>query len=322
MPVDGSEGGDRPLDAGAAEIRRVTCVGAVVNVLLSAAKLAAGIVASSQALVADAVHSLSDLLTDAAIVVGVRYWVMPADKGHPYGHGKIEGAVTALIGVVVAVVAIEIAWSGVKEIAWGEPKVPGLAAFFVAAASVAAKEVVYRWTHAVAKRRNSPATEANAWHHRSDAISSLPVAAAVAAAHFCPSLRWLDPVGAVLVGCFIMHVAWRIVKPAFMGLTDANCTEAAAAVESIALGVPGVRGVHHVRARRYGGSVQTDLHVQVDRRLSLVAGHAIGHDVKDAVLSAGLGVTDATIHVEPEDEGGAGGGGVDSEASACATTGD
>ena len=289
--------------AAAADIRRVTVAGAVMNVVLALAKLAGGIWASSQALVADAVHSLSDLFTDAAIIVGVKYWVMPADKEHPYGHGKIEGAVTALIGVTVAVVAVEIAWDGVKTLAWGEPKVPGLAACCVALASVAVKEVLYRWTHAVAKRRNSPATEANAWHHRSDAISSLPVAAAVAAAHFWPSLKWLDAVGAVLVGGFILHVAWRIVKPAFEGLTDANCDEATADVERIALGVPGVRGVHHVRTRRYGGTIQADLHVQVDRNVSLVDGHAIGHDVKSAVLAAGIGVTDATIHVEPDDAG-------------------
>ncbi len=287
-------------DAGAADIRRVTIVGAVLNVLLALGKLAGGLLASSQALVADAIHSLSDLFTDAAIIVGVKYWVMPADKEHPYGHGKIEGAVTALIGVAVAVVAVEIAWDGIKTLAWGEPKVPGLAAFFVALASVVVKEALYHWTHAVAKRRNSPATEANAWHHRSDAISSLPVAAAVAVAHFCPSLKWLDSAGAVLVGAFILHVAWRIVKPAFEGLTDANCDEASADIERIARGVPGVRGVHHVRTRRYGGTIQTDLHVQVDRSISLVDGHAIGHDVKAAVLAAGIGVTDATIHVEPD----------------------
>ena len=288
-------------DAAAADIRRVTIAGAVLNVALALAKLAGGIWASSQALVADAVHSLSDLFTDAAIIVGVKYWVMPADKEHPYGHGKIEGAVTALIGVAVAVVAVEIAWDGVKTLVWGEPKVPGLAALFVALASVVVKEALYHWTHAVAKRRNSPATEANAWHHRSDAISSLPVAAAVAAAHFCPSLKWLDSAGAVLVGVFILHVAWRIVKPAFEGLTDANCDEATGEIERIARGVPGVRGVHHVRARRYGGTIQADLHVQVDRNISLVDGHAIGHDVKAAVLAAGIGVTDATIHVEPDE---------------------
>ena len=293
--------GEQTGRAGAADIRRVTVAGAAMNVLLALAKMAGGICASSQALVADAVHSLSDLFTDAAIIVGVKYWVMPADKEHPYGHGKIEGAVTALIGVMVAVVAVEIAWDGVKTLVWGEPKVPGLAACCVALASVAVKEVLYRWTHAVAKRCNSPATEANAWHHRSDAISSLPVAAAVAAAHFWPSLKWLDAVGAVCVGGFILHVAWRIVKPAFEGLTDANCNEATAEVERIALGVPGVRGVHHVRTRRYGGTIQADLHVQVDRTVSLVDGHAIGHDVKAAVLAAGIGVTDATIHVEPDD---------------------
>ncbi len=284
-----------------ASIRRVTVAGAVLNVLLALAKFVGGILATSQALVADAVHSLSDLLTDAAIIVGVKYWVMPADKEHPYGHGKIEGAVTALIGMAVAVVAVEIAWDGIKTLAWGRPKTPGLSAFFVALASLVVKEALYRWTHAVAVRQNSPATEANAWHHRSDAISSLPVAAAVAVAHFFPSLKWVDSVGAVLVGGFILHVAWRIVKPAFEGLTDANSDETSADITRIACAVPGVRGVHHVRTRRYGGTIQTDLHVQVDSSLSLIDGHAIGHAVKAALLEAGIGVTDATIHVEPDE---------------------
>ena len=127
------------------------------------------------------------------------------------------------------------------------------------------------------------------------------MAAAVAVAHFFPSLKWFDSVGAVLVGGFILHVAWRIVKPAFEGLTDANCDEASADIERIARAVPGVRGVHHVRTRRYGGTIQTDLHVQVDCHLSLIDGHAIGHAVKAAVLAAGIGVTDATIHVEPDE---------------------
>lgn len=287
--------------SGEREILRVTYEGAAVNVLLSAAKMAAGFACSSQALVADAFHSLSDLFTDAAIAIGVRYWAMPADEDHPYGHGKIEGAVTAFVGLALAFASFEICLGGVKALVAGEAKSPGLAAFCVAMASVVAKELLFRRTRAVAKRFNSPATEANAWHHRADAISSLPVAVAIAVAHFFPSLSWLDPVGAIVVGVFIMRVAWIVAKPAFMQLTDARCAETSDAISRIALEVPGVRGVHHVRARRYGSSVQADLHVQVARDKSIVEAHSIGHAVKAAVIAAGLGVADATIHVEPED---------------------
>lgn len=290
-----------PDGEAAAEIRRVTLVGAAVNVLLSAVKFAAGIAASSQALVADAVHSLSDLLSDAAIVIGVKYWGRPADDDHPYGHGKIEGAVTAIVGVMIAVAALEICREGVKALASGAAGIPGRAACLAAILSFVVKEGLYRWTRAAAIRRNSPALHANAWHHRSDAFSSLPVAVAVAVAHYFPSLWWLDAAGAILVGGFILKVAWQIVKPAFLGLTDASCESASSEIRDIVLGVEGVRGVHNIRTRRYGGSIQADLHVQVRRDSSLVDAHAIGHAAKAALISEGIGVTDATIHVEPEE---------------------
>ena len=284
-----------------AAVRRVTYAGAAVNLLIAAVKFAGGLAFSSQALLADAAHSLSDLVTDFALVLGVKFWVSPADDDHPYGHGKIEAVVTAFIGLMVAGVAVEICWKGIGSIVRGEIAVPGAPAFLVALVSVVAKEGLYRWTHAVARRVRSPATEANAWHHRSDAISSLPVAVAVAVAHFFPSLKWLDAAGAALVGLFIMRVAWQIVKPAFMDLTDARCGCAEADVERIAMAVPGVRRVHKVRIRRYGGSYQCDMHVQVARDLTLAQGHSIGHEVKAAVLAADIGMTDAVIHVEPED---------------------
>ena len=292
------EGKEREEIAG---VRRVTYAGAIVNLAIAGVKFVGGVAFSSQALIADAVHSLSDLITDAALVLGVKFWVSPADEDHPYGHGKIESVVTAFIGVMVAGVALEICWKGIGSLMRGELAVPDSMAFLVALISVAAKEGLYRWTHAVAKRLKSPATEANAWHHRSDAISSIPVAIAVAVAHFWPSLKWLDAAGAVLVGAFILRVAWQIAKPAFMDLTDATCGEAAEAVERIAAAVEGVRRVHKVRIRRYGGAYQCDLHVQVARDLSISKGHSIGHEVKSAILSADIGMTDAVIHVEPED---------------------
>ena len=284
-----------------AGVRRVAFAGAAVNLLIAGAKFAGGVAFSSQALLADAVHSLSDLVTDAALVLGVRFWVSPADDDHPYGHGKIEAVVTAFIGLMVAGVAVKICWNGACSLLRGGTAAPDALAFLVALVSVVAKEGLYRWTHAVAKRLNSPATEANAWHHRSDAISSIPVAVAVAIAHFFPSLTWIDAAGAVLVGVFILHVAWKIAKPAFMELTDATCGVTADEVERIARAVPGVRRVHKVRIRRYGGSFQCDMHVQVARDITISQGHAIGHEVKAAVIAAGIGMADAVIHVEPMD---------------------
>ena len=284
-------------------VRRVTLVGMSVNVALSALKAVVGWFAGSQALLADAVHSVSDLVTDFAVLLGVRYWTAPADDEHPYGHGKMQAVVAAAIGIALVAVAIGIGRSAVLRLmeasGGSEPQVPGAFAFWIAVASIVAKEIVYRRTLAVAKRFRSSALEANAWHHRSDAISSVPVALALAVSYFAPSLAWTDSVGAFIVAIFILKAAWGIVRPAVEELTDAEMPGKSAEVARIALAVKGVAGCHHVRTRRYGGVFEVDLHVQVARDLTIVEGHAIGHAVSDAVCSAGIGVVDAVVHVEP-----------------------
>ncbi len=283
------------------EIRRVTFTGIAVNVAIAALKFFGGVAWHSQALIADAVHSLSDLVTDFAVVFGVRYWEAPADEDHPYGHGKIQALVTLFIGVMLVIAAFELGRHAVQTFVTGQSGSPGAPAFFVALVSVVLKEWMYRATRAVARRVKSPALEANAWHHRSDALSSIPVAIAVALAHFVPSLAKADAVGAAVVSLFILRVAWKIVHPALQELTDAGIDDKSAAVKRVAESVCGVKEVHQCRARRYGGAFQADLHVVVDRSLSIVDAHALGHVVKSAILDAGLDVTDAVIHVEPDE---------------------
>ena len=281
------------------KVRRVTCAGMAANVILAAAKAAVGVVCSSQALVADAVHSLSDLATDLAVVLGVRYWAAPADREHPYGHGKIEALVTLFIALALAVVAYELGAHAVRSLVEGAHARPGLAAFFVAIAAIAIKEAFFQWTRKVAREVKSPALEANAWHHRSDALSSIPVAAAVAVAHFFPSFAWIDAAGSALVAVFILYVAWCVLHPALQELVDAEMGEKAQEVCAVACKVAGVRAVHKVRARRYGGAFAADLHVHVDPALSVAEGHAIGHAVQDALLESDLSIMDAVVHVEP-----------------------
>lgn len=283
------------------DIRRVTCAGVVVNLVIAALKFAGGLVWRSQALIADAVHSVSDLLTDVAVIVGVKYWEAPADEEHPYGHGKIQALVTLFIGLMLAVVAYELAKDAVQTFLAGDRGSPGLPAFFVALASIVLKEWLYQWTRAVARRVKSPALEANAWHHRSDALSSIPVAVAVALAFFFPSLWWADAVGAVLVALFILRVVWEIIHPALQELTDAGIDDKSAAVLRVAEQVDGVREVHQCRARRYGSAFTADLHVMVDRSLSIVEAHDLSHVVKDAIINADLDVKDVIIHIEPVD---------------------
>ena len=281
-------------------MRRVTFAGILVNVAIAAAKTVAGVMSSSQALVADAVHSASDLVTDLVVVFSVRYWVAPADDDHPYGHGKIEALVTLVISAALVFAAWELARNAVMSLVRGKSDAtPGAMALVVAIGSIVLKEGVFIVTRAVAQRVRSTALEANAWHHRSDALSSIPVAAAVAVVWAFPSLWWVDAAGALIVSAFVLHVAWKLASPALQELTDAQIGSKADAVAVVALGVAGVKGVHKPRARRYGSSFQADIHIQVDGSLSVAEGHAIGHAVKEAVVNAGLDVDDVVVHVEP-----------------------
>ena len=282
-----------------AKVRRVTYAGMAVNISIAVLKGAAGVVFSSRALFADAVHSLSDLMTDVAVILGVRYWAAPADDEHPYGHGKIEALVALFIAIAIAVVAYSLGAQAVKALFAGVSSVPGLPAFFFAFVSVLSKEWLFRWTRHVAREVRSPALEANAWHHRSDALSSIPVAVAVAVAHFWPALAWADAAGAILVSLFVLRVAWKIAYPALQELVDAEIDDKSTAVAAIARKVPGVVAVHKVRARRYGGAFAADLHVLVKADLSVAEGHAIGHAVSDTLLASDLGVSDVVVHVEP-----------------------
>ena len=285
-------------------VRRVTFAGILVNVAIAAAKAVAGVMCSSQALVADAVHSASDLVTDLVVVFSVRYWVAPADEGHPYGHGKIEALVTLVISAALVFAAWELARNAVLVLLRGtSDAAPGAVALAVALGSIVLKEAVFVVTRSVARRVKSTALEANAWHHRSDALSSIPVAAAVVAVWVFPSLWWADAAGALVVSAFVLHVAWQLARPALQELTDAQIGSKAEAVAAVALGVKGVKGVHKARARRYGASFQADIHVQVDGSLSVAEGHDIGHAVKEAVVTAGLDVDDVVVHVEPWNDG-------------------
>ena len=278
----------------------MTFAGILVNVAIAAAKAVAGVMCSSQALVADAVHSASDLVTDLVVVFSVRYWVAPADEGHPYGHGKIEALVTLVISAALLFAAWELARNAVLVLLRGSSDAaPGAVALAVALGGIVLKEAIFVVTRNVARRVKSTALEANAWHHRSDALSSIPVAAAVVAVWVFPSLWWADAAGALVVSAFVVHVAWELARPALQELTDAQIGSKAEAVAAVALGVKGVKGVHKARARRYGASFQADIHVQVDGSLSVEEGHDIGHAVKEAVVTAGLDVDDVVVHVEP-----------------------
>jgi len=281
-------------------IIKVTWAGMGINVILSLLKLSAGIVGHSQALIADAVHSLSDITTDIAVLFGVKYWSAPPDKDHPYGHGKIETFITFFIGIILAAAALGIGYEALATMKDSHDVRPGVFAFLGALVSIVLKEAAYRWTAAAARKVNSSALMANAWHHRTDALSSIPVAIAVMVAIIFPEWSFLDHVGAFAVSLFILHAAYKILKPAFLDLTDAGVSyEIYDKFKHQCSEVSGVRTVHAIRSRRSGSGILVDLHVLVDPDISVKAGHDIAENVKKHLISNNPDIIDVVVHVEP-----------------------
>ena len=283
-------------------VRRITWIGLLINLFLAVVKFIAGTLGSSQAVVADAVHSLSDMATDVAVLWGVGMWTAPADEDHPYGHWRIESIVTVVIGMVLVVVALGIAYQALATMREPHIRQPGWIAITGVLLSIALKEYLYRWTVRIGRAAKSTALIANAWHHRSDAISSVPALLAVVAASLNPDWAFVDHVGALLVALVILKVSWDILEPAYSILTDRGASHADR--EKIIKIAEGVRGVHHIhalRTRRYGNGFHVDLHVQVDGHMSVRSGHEICRAVKRALLENGPDILDVVVHLEPDD---------------------
>ena len=275
-------------------------VGLLCNLLLASAKAVAGIVGHSQAVLADALHSLSDTATDVAVILGVRYWSAPADENHPHGHGRIETLVTVVIGLAIGSVAIGIGINAIRGLREETFVAPSGVALVAALISIVVKEGLYRWTASVGQAVNSPALAANAWHHRSDAISSVPAVIAVAVSMVSPEWAVVDKVGAVVVCLLILQAAWRILRPALDQLIDAGApAKVRGRIEDLALEVDGVEAAHAVRTRYGGSSLAVDLHVEVDGGLSVAEGHGIAVAVRSKLVSEGPNVADAVVQVEP-----------------------
>lgn len=286
------------------EVRRVTLVGLVINVALSALKFAAGILGNSQAVVADAVHSLSDTATDVAVLVGVKFWSKPPDECHPYGHRRIEFLVTIFIGLLLAAVALGLVYNALSTLHAVQTKPPGAIAFFAAVLSISTKELLYRWTITKGREIKSTALIANAWHHRSDGLSSIPAAVAVAGAALVPRLSFLDHLGAIVVSMFILQAAWKIVRPSVEQLVDRGAPEEICrGIEQLAFATPCVQDVHAIRTRHIGSGIEVDLHVLVDPALTVEEGHEISEEVKRRLIEYVSDVVDVVVHLEPYEEG-------------------
>jgi len=284
------------------QIKKITWIGLLVNVALAGLKFIVGFVGSSQAVIADAVHSLSDMVTDFSVILGVRYWSAPPDEDHPYGHRKIETIITALIGVALAIVALGMGYKALSTIREVHIRQTAWIAITGPVFSILLKEILYRWTMKVGTQVRSTAVVANAWHHRSDALSSVPAVIAVAASAMNPEWAFVDHVGALIISVFILKVSWDITSPSLGELSDRGASlKDCARIEKVAMGVNGVRDVHAIRTRKYGESLYVDLHVVVDPEIPVRLGHNISEDVEEALLKDGPRILDVVAHLEPDE---------------------
>jgi cation diffusion facilitator family transporter len=291
-----------PLDARYREVRKVTLIGSVVDLLLGIIKVVIGYLSHSQALVADGIHSFSDLFTDFLVLFAAKHSHREADEEHPYGHGRIETVATVALGVALLTVAAGISYDAVRRLL--EPDLllhPGLLALLAALVSVIAKEVIYQYTARVARRLRSNMLHANAWHSRSDAISSIVVVIGVGGT--MAGLRWLDAAAAIVVALMIAKIAWDLLWKSLQELIDTALeAEQVEAISASIHDVPGVRSLHMLRTRRSGSDALVDVHILVDPKLSVSEGHQIGETVRSRLLAGNDEVTDVTVHIDPEDD--------------------
>jgi cation diffusion facilitator family transporter len=277
-----------------------TVAGSLVTVCLIVVKMAAGILGNSAALVADALHSVSDLCNDTVVVVGYRWGRRPEDDSHPYGHGKVETLATVVVGGLLVAVGLSLGLRSLSTLMGPRPAgAPGLIALIAAAISVVAKEAIFRRTIRIAKRLDSRLLMANAWDHRSDVFASSAALLGVGAARL--GVVWGDAAAAMVVCLFIIRMGWQFGWPSLLDLLDTSLGEElhrqiGATVE----GVPGIHGYHDLRTRRLGRDVFVDVDIEVAPELNVIQGHDVARAVKRALLDQVRGVRDAMVHVEPQ----------------------
>lgn len=289
-------------DARYREVRKVTLIGSVVDLLLAVAKLVVGYVGQSQALIADGIHSLSDLVTDFMVLFAFKHSHRDADEDHPYGHGRIETLMTVILGAALILVGVGIAWDAMRRLF--EPELllhPSGIVLVIAAISIISKEAIYHYTLAAARKFRSALLRANAWHSRSDAISSIIVFIGVLGS--MAGLDYLDALAAIGVAMMIAKIGWDLGWHSVRELIDtALDSEEVEKIRNIIAGVEGVRSLHMLRTRKMGPNALVDVHIQVDSFLSVSEGHQISETVRQQLLQNIEDVSDVTVHIDPEDD--------------------
>lgn len=283
-------------------MRRTSIVGAAVNLVLTLGKIFFGVLGQSQALIADGVHSLADLGTDLMVWVAAKYSTQPADEAHPYGHARIETLFTVGLGLVLLLTAGGLIWDAVDRLLSPEKLLqPTPIVLLIAFISIVANEGLYQYTMVAARKFRSGLLKANAWHHRSDAISSVVVLLGVAGSLM--GVPYLDAFAAVVVAFMIAKIGWDQAWNAIRELIDTGLEpHQLTAIKQLIREVEGVQGVHMLRTRRMGGSSMVDVHVQVKEFLSVSEGHRISDHVQNILLESNKNITDVAIHIDPEDD--------------------
>lgn len=282
--------------------RRVTLVGAAVNILLSALQITFGLIGQSQALLADGIHTLSDLASDALILVAARFSHRDADESHPYGHGRYETLATVGLALALLAVAGTLAWdAGERLFHPHELLQPTPWAFWAALIGILAKESLYRYTRHVARGIRSKMLEANAWHHRSDAISSIVVVVGVGGT--LVGLPYLDAIAAIGVAVMIAKIGWQLAYASVQELTDAGLDqERVREITGCIRSVPGVQDLHFLRTRQLGSDALVDVHILVEPHLTVSEGHHISERVRGKVIQSFDEISDVLVHIDPEDD--------------------
>ncbi len=287
------------------KIYKVTLIGSAVNAVLIVLKFIAGFAGKSSAMVADAVHSLSDFISDAIVLVFVRIAGKPKDQGHAYGHGKYETLATVIIGVLLIGAGIGLMINGIEAVVRslnGEAlERPTLLALIVAVLSIASKEWLYRYTIRAGRSLDSQAVIANAWHHRSDAVSSAGTLAGIAGAMFLGD-RWriLDPIAAIVVSIFIIKSGYDIVRPCISELLEASLPDdKKEEIVNLVTGVPGIKYVHNLRTRRIGSGIAVDLHAKMDGNITLSEAHEKATKAENEIKRVFGENSIINIHMEP-----------------------
>ena len=286
-------------------VYKVTIAGSIINVLLLVLKFAAGILGHSAAMIADAIHSLTDFVTDVIVLVFVKLGNKPMDRDHDYGHGKYETLATAIIGISLFAVGMMICWSGLVKTYHAflgeELQQPGIVALVAAVASVALKEWAYQFTVRTGRKYHSEAVVANAWHHRSDALSSIGTMMGIGGAILLGS-HWavLDPLAAIVVSIFIIKASWSLVMQSVKELTDASLSDAEEAdIVKTAAEVQGVCEIHNLRTRRIGNKIAIEMHVRMPGSLSLYEAHEHATHIETKLKQHFGADTHVGIHLEP-----------------------